>query len=134
MGIGTLRFIFSMLVFLSPSFWFGETQASMCNVPVHKEISFAKGSKCASFRGKATHLSGRFLGGQQVRVVVFGWANSSGWEKGWADVEGPGGFIQSPNTFGSDLQFTTPRSGKYEFSISPCALWGSTVNIEICTD
>ena len=123
--LGKLLFTLSLILFIKLP-----TYASACNTEIPKKINFDKGAICWSYKGKGTSFSGRFTGGQNMRVSLTGWDGSS-WERGDPWVSGPGGFSMGSNVSG-ELSFVTPQSGNYTIAVGPCYFWGSTVQITVC--
>jgi hypothetical protein len=116
----------------------GSANASSCVNPVTVSIQFQRGARCWTYRGDATHFVGQFRAGQTVVVSSTGIANfgDGSWE--WqtttirdVSAEGPGGTFIDPDEAG-ESSFRAPRTGRYTFSFSPCAMWRAPGVFVVC--
>ncbi len=117
-------------------------EASGCNRVVTKNINFAKGAVCWTYRGKATEFVGRFSRGQTVSVTMTGEATYMGAngkitrriEPRSVSVSGPRNFFDGESGVVAQgaFQFTVPTTGKYSFSFTPCFMWGGVGDVSIC--
>ena len=109
--------------------------ASACNQQIVVQIAFARGATQWVHRGPGTTYVGWFKKGQSL---VFAGAGGTGYEAtsdlAWAKnsqdpwnitLEGPGGFNQNVDLASGPLVVhSLPATGKYTFTIYPCADWG----------
>lgn len=118
-----------LFFFLSQSF----AIASSCTTDIRQPISFAPGSYCWSFKGKATTFYGNFGVGQRITVTASGWNSQFGsWEALSLGAGDGNKFYVSDNSQTGELHFKTPHSGYYEFGFSPCYLWGAIIQFRVC--
>jgi hypothetical protein len=120
------RCVAALLMFAMPQ----PASASSCVNPKTVSISFAKGARCWTYKGNATHFRGTFRAGQLVVASSTGIANFSDGKWDWRTTEarglaanGPGGIAIVLNNGERDSSFTVPRTGPYIFDFSPCAMW-----------
>jgi hypothetical protein len=131
---------FQFLLIIFSFFSFQNTAiASACNKDIRQQIKFSSGSYCWSFDGKATSFYGNFGAGQKisVRASGFDYLNQKSWIALDLSATDRVNFVRSSSSdrYGNSsgqLDFVTPHSGYYEFSIYPCYMWGSNVKITIC--
>ena len=113
--------------------------ASSCINPETVTIQFAKGKRCWTYRGKATHFSGRFRKGQKLLASSTGLSfdllgsavlPSTGyrildlWDESLGDLVEPDKDV--------DNTFIIPHAGRYIFGFSPCAMWGNSGLFIVC--
>ena len=139
-----MRFVYSVLLAgcalsLAPQ----AADASSCVKPVKQKIVFEKGAVCWSYSGKATHFEGRFSAGQKLTVKMSGElleynektkATDTKWASRGPSIDGPQDFHAEADFDKNDgtLELTTPRSGVYQFSFYPCAMWHNPGKVQIC--
>jgi hypothetical protein len=118
-------------------------EATACNREIVVPIAFARGSTQWVHRGPGTTYVGSFKQGQSLTIGAaggvgypvtpdFAWARNSQdqWE---ISVAGPRGFSQSSNFGTEPFSLRLPASGKYTFTIYPCADWGEPGTVMIFT-
>jgi len=117
--------------------------ASACNKEIVVPIAFARGATEWVHRGPGTTYVGSFKQGQSLTIGAaggvgypatpdFGWARNSQdqWE---ISVAGPGGFSQSSDFGTEPFSLRLPATGKYTFTIFPCADWGEPGTVLMLT-
>ena|SRR3984957_7265637 len=114
-------------------------RASGCTQDIVVPIQFTAGSTCWKHNGPGTTFNGQFGAHQHITASAIGEIDNSDGKRNWVttgpwqlSVTGPGGFSASDDGNGH-LAATLPASGKYSFSIGPCAVWGAPGTVEICT-
>ena len=128
---------FQFLCLIFSFFYFQNTAiASACNRDIRQQIKFSSGSYCWSFNGTATTFYGNFGAGQKINVRATGLDQRSWVALDLSATDRANFFRSSPNdrngNSSGQLDFVTPHSGYYEFTIFPCAMWGKPVQITIC--
>ncbi len=114
--------------------------ASACNEEIVVPIRFIPGSYCWKHAGRGTTFIGQFRVGQKVTATATGEAFFADGPRvvtkvePWTwSVEGPGNFAKFSDIDGSgELEFVIPQSGRYSFTVFPCAIWGNRGNVAIC--
>lgn len=118
--------------------------ASGCMQVRDTEIKFKRGKTCWEYSGNNTRYSGNFARGQSVTATMYGLAGfmsdkntvEKKWEARDPSVSGPDQFFKSseaddePGT----MKFVVPRTGRYVFEFSPCAMWGYYGEVKICAE
>jgi hypothetical protein len=129
------RSVAALLMLATPQ----PASASSCVNPKTESISFAKGARCWTYQGDATHFRGAFRAGQSVVASSTGIANFSDGKWDWRTTEarglsanGPGGIAIVLNNGERDSSFTVPRTGLYTFDFSPCAMWHAQGTFIVC--
>lgn len=115
--------------------------ATSCDHEVVAQIRITGRQVCWTYRGSATSFIGKFSSGQTVSAQMTSEAIDYDPRSGSAvavsrprdpNVEGPGGFFYGIPDGPGVLTFIAPTTGKYHFSFSPCAMWGSPGAVRIC--
>ena len=111
--------------------------ASSCVNAVSVNIQFQRGARCWTYRGDATHFVGQFRAGQTVFASSTGMASFGDGQWEWmtttvrdVSAEGPGGTFIDVNE--DEPSFRVPRTGRYTFSFSPCAMWRAPGTFVVC--
>ena len=110
--------------------------ASSCVHATTVDLHFARGQRCTTYQGSATHFRAALRAGQTVVASSTGIAEFGDGQWFWQttsersiDVEGPG---QSEVRMNEDGTFRAPRTGTYLFSFSPCAMWHLPGTFVLC--
>ena len=119
----------------------GAALATACNQQITVPIAFARGATQWVHRGVGTTYVGSFKQGQHLVIAAAGgvdypatadlsWAKASQdpWE---ISVAGPAGFARDSDFGVEPFALTLPASGKYTFTIFPCADWGEPGTVMI---